>query len=123
MRRRGLLGLFLILLTAVFALECSKKLTPKELLELAQLEGGKGNYEKAVEQYEKLLTLYPNNENAPLALFMIGFTYANELGNKDKARIAYKEFLEKYPDSELKASVEFELKHMGKRPEDILETQ
>lgn len=121
MKGRVLLSLFLVLSMFVFALECSKKLTAKELVELAQLEGGKGNYDKAVAHYNELLTLYPDDENAPLALFMIGFTYANELGNPVEAQMAYKEFLEKYPDSVLKSSVEFELKNMGKSPEEILE--
>src|SRR3989339_372168 len=109
MKGRVLLNLFLTLSIIVLALNCSKKLTDKELFDLAQVEGGKGNYEKAVETFEKLLKLYPDSENAPVALFMIGFTYANELGNKDKARIAYQEFIEKYPNHELKPSVDFEL--------------
>ena len=120
MNGRIVLSLFLILSIAFFAFDCSKKLTDKELLDLAQMEGGKGNFEKAVEHYETLLTLYPDSEQAPLALFMIGFTYANEIGNKDKARMSYKEFLEKYPNNVLKSSVEFELENMGKSAEDIL---
>ena len=120
MNGRIVLSLLLILSVAFIAFDCSKKLTDEELVSLAQVEGGKGNFEKAIEQYETLITLYPDSEQAPLALFMIGFTYANEIGNKDKARTAYKEFLEKYPNNVLKSSVEFELENMGKSAEDIL---
>ena len=120
MNVRVVLSLLLIVSVGFLSFDCSKKLTDEELVNLAQEAGGKGNYEKAVEHYETLLTLYPDSEQAPLALFMIGFTYANEIGNKDKARIAYNEFLAKYPNSVLKSSVEFELENMGKSAEEIL---
>ncbi|MDZ7262494.1 MAG: tetratricopeptide repeat protein, partial [candidate division KSB1 bacterium] len=48
------------------------------------------------------------------AQFMIGYLYANEIKDLDKARSAYQVFLEKYPENELVPSVKWELDHLGK---------
>ena len=117
---RTTLTLFLILLIALIAVNCSKHFTDKELVELANKENSKGNSEKAIEYYERLLREFPDSEHAQMALFMIGYVQSNELRDYNKAKIVYQEFLEKYPNSELAVSVKFELDNMGKSPEDLI---
>ncbi|MEE9162979.1 MAG: hypothetical protein V3U35_08425, partial [Candidatus Neomarinimicrobiota bacterium] len=50
---------------------------------------------------------------------MVGFVYANHLGDSSSARSAYLKFLENYPNHELIPSVRFELENMGRPVEDI----
>jgi TolA-binding protein len=51
---------------------------------------------------------------------MVGFIFANELNETDKAKSIYEEFLKKYPESELASSVKLELESIGLSPEEIL---
>ena len=44
---------------------------------------------------------------------MIGYRYANDIHDLDKAKAAYQEFLKKYPNHELASSVKWELAHLG----------
>jgi len=44
---------------------------------------------------------------------MIGYRYANDLNDLEKAKEAYNEFLQKYPEHELAPSVQWELDHLG----------
>lgn len=77
----------------------------------------------AILAYEGIVSDYPDSEQAPKALFSIGYIYANELGENDSATKYYSQFLEKYPDHEMAPSVEFELKYLGKSLEEIPELQ
>ena len=76
---------------------------------------------KAVEYYQKLYQQFPKDERAPKALFMSGFILANELRNIDAARLAYQEFLSKFPKHELASAARTELDNLGKTPEEILQ--
>ncbi len=76
---------------------------------------------KAVEYYQKLYQQFPQDERAPKAIFMSGFILANELGNIDAARLAYQEFLNKFPKHELATPAKTELDNLGKTPEEILQ--
>jgi TolA-binding protein len=70
-----------------------------------------------------LITKFPDHATASNAAFLIGFAYNNDLKNTDSAKIAYNEFLKKYPTSPLVQSAQFELATIGKTPEEILKMQ
>ncbi len=76
---------------------------------------------KAVEYYQKLYKQFPKDERSPKALFMSGFILSNEFKNNDAARLAYQEFLNKFPKHELANSAKTELENLGKTPEEILQ--
>ena len=120
MNSRTLLKLFLLFFIFSIIFVCGKKLTDKEMMEFAQKESLRGNPEKAVSYYEKIVRIHPDSELCPTALFMIGYVNANELKNYEEASKVYSEFLEKYPESELVSSVNFELENMGKSPEQLV---
>jgi hypothetical protein len=52
---------------------------------------------------------------------MIAFLYNNELHMIDSASVAYRRFLDAYPNHELASSASSELDNLGKTPEQILE--
>ena len=79
------------------------------------------SYKQAIKYYESVFTNFPDDPNAPNALFMTAFLYANELGNLDSARDNYEKFLSKYPEHEMAASAKAELDNLGVSAEEILE--
>jgi len=78
-------------------------------------------YEAAVSGLNEVLQKYPENRVASRSQFMIGFIFANSVGDTARAGEAYRVFLKKYPNDELKPSVEWELKYLGKDIDDIPE--
>jgi len=79
------------------------------------------SFMQAISYYESVYLNFPDDLNAPNALFMSAFLYANEIGNLDIAREKYELFLEKYPDNEMAASAQAELDNLGVSAEEILQ--
>lgn len=71
-------------------------------------------YDETISMLNELRQDYPEHPVAERALFLIGYTYSEQLADHDQAREVYQEFLDTYPQSELSASVRFELNNMGK---------
>jgi len=98
------------------------KANEEELFSAAKTFQEQGKVKEAVAKYEELVTSTPKGKRAPQAQFMIGFLYANELKDMDKAKSAYQKFLSDYSavsDSGIIASAQWELKHLGKDINDI----
>jgi len=68
---------------------------------IAQLHIEQENFPEALRQYRRLLYLYPQSPNNYKALFMIGFTYAENIKDEKKAVSAFKELISKWPNSDL----------------------
>jgi len=59
----------------------------------------KRDYEKAILEYEKAVTKYPEGDKIPSALFKQALAFA-ELGDKSNARTLLRRVIERYPQSE-----------------------
>jgi outer membrane protein assembly factor BamD (BamD/ComL family) len=115
--KRGILFLTIIPLMLAFIIGCQKGPTAEDVFNEAKQLQEDANYTDAVTKYEKLVQTHPKSRYAPQAQFMIGFIYANELDDLDKAKVAYEKFLEVYAsesDSGMVASAEWELRNLGK---------
>ncbi|TMQ64686.1 MAG: tetratricopeptide repeat protein [Candidatus Eisenbacteria bacterium] len=66
-----------------------------------------------IELYKELVKRYPDEKVSIQAQFMIGFTYAEEMGEYDLARREFEEFLRVHPDSELAGSAKWMIENMG----------
>jgi tetratricopeptide (TPR) repeat protein len=66
---------------------------------------------------ERIVQEYPDHPITPKTLFLIGFTYAEQLNDYNKARDAYNTYLELFPDGEMAESVRIELQTLGLRPQ------
>lgn len=77
--------------------------------------------QKAVEFFRLLFKEFPNSKDAPKALFLSGYILANHLNKLDEAKLAYQEFLNKFPSNEFASSVKIELDNLGKTPDEILQ--
>lgn len=75
---------------------------------------------QAIELFGRMLKNYPDNKNAPYALFLQGFIYENQIGDPVKARPYYEAFLKKYPDHPIAGDVTFSLENLGKTPEELI---
>jgi TolA-binding protein len=65
---------------------------------------------------ERLADEYTAHPLTSKTLFLIGFTYAEQLNDYNRARQAYNRYLDKYPDGEMAESVRIELQTLGMRP-------
>lgn len=85
--------------------------SPQELFDYAQtLE----NPYQRVKAYEELLEKYPDDDYAPQALFMIGFVYAEEIGDPVEAQRVLSRVVLDYRDSEVAESAKWMLENLGK---------
>jgi peptidyl-prolyl cis-trans isomerase C len=64
--------------------------------------------------YREVVKRYPDDPVSIQAQFMIGFTYAEDLGNHKEAREEFDKFIAKYPQSELANSARWMLQNMDK---------
>ncbi|MDD4858500.1 MAG: tetratricopeptide repeat protein, partial [Candidatus Krumholzibacteria bacterium] len=85
--------------------------TPEELWERAQIET---DPMKRIQYYRDLVNQYPNHKNAPEALFMIGFTYSENLTDFVHARRVFNELEKKYPGSAIIESAKWMEENMEK---------
>ncbi len=91
------------------------------LLKAAGVAKSIGNSGKALKLYTMVAGKMPQHPKAPMALFMEGFIYENDLGDTAKARLRYKAFLEKYPnDPDFVDDAQNALKNLGKSPEQLI---
>lgn len=78
------------------------------------------NYTASVQLLERFQRDYSSHPMAEKALFLQGFTYSEYIKDYKKAELAYKAFIERYPNSDLVPSIQFELQNLGKSPEELL---
>lgn len=71
--------------------------------------------------YRGLIARYPHDRVSIQAQFMIGFTYAEELGEYDLAKGEFRQFLKDHPDSDLAASAQWMIDNMDKPAPDLNE--
>ncbi|TNE69638.1 tetratricopeptide repeat protein [bacterium] len=96
-------------------------LAPLFLYNIAMLEADQfKNYVESAKLLEQFQREYPEHTLASKALFLQGFTYAEYVKDYKRAELVYRLFIQKYPDSEMVPSIEFELKNLGKSPEELL---
>ena len=67
----------------------------------ADVSRGLGNYIKAIEYWQLYYDTYPDTRLHPVSIFLMGFTYYENLKDQDKAKIYFNKFLKKSPAHEL----------------------
>lgn len=74
------------------------------------------NVNSGIVYLERIAEEYPDHPIAPRSLFLVGFAYAEQINDYDKARAAYTAYLERYPEGDMAESVRIELETLGMRP-------
>lgn len=90
------------------------------LYKAAEVARGLNDSRQAADIYRKLYDRYPNYSKAPEALFMLAFTYDENLKDYDRARATYEEFLAKHPDHFFAKDAPLMIKNLGKTSEELL---
>jgi hypothetical protein len=85
--------------------------TPADVFQEAQAMPSPG---EKIDAFRKLIQRFPHDRMAVQAEFMVGFTYAEELGDYSSARTAFQEFLQHNPDADLAPSAKWMLENMDK---------
>jgi tetratricopeptide (TPR) repeat protein len=76
---------------------------------------------KALELYGRIAEALPQHPKAPMALFMTGFIYENDLNDNVKAKQVYESFLAKYPnDPDFADDAVSALKLLGKPLDEVI---
>ena len=91
---------------------------------LGQLHSDREEYDESLREYTAFLQMFPEHPLAEKALFAKGFIYDENLKQPEKALEIFELFLKKYPNSELKESVNWlvqNIKNNGKLASELLE--
>ncbi|MDD3807825.1 MAG: tetratricopeptide repeat protein [Candidatus Marinimicrobia bacterium] len=77
------------------------------------------NIDDAIKAFLNTADGYEKTEYGAKAKFMAGFLLANNTDRLDEAKKVYEDFLDTYPDHELRMAVTFEIENLGKPLESI----
>ncbi len=90
------------------------------LYRAAEVAKAIGQPEAALQCYQKVRAQYPDFHKAAEALFMLAFTYDEDLNDLQRAQQTYETFIATYPDHGFADDAEMLLSHLGKTDEEIL---
>lgn len=90
------------------------------LYKAAEVVRAMNDPKKATLIYERIHNDYTSFSKAPEALFMLAFTYDENLNDLEAAKATYEKFLRLYPDNVFAESTPMLLENLGKSDEEIL---
>jgi len=67
----------------------------------ADVSRGLENYGKAIEYWQLYYDTYPDTRLHPVSIFLMGFTYHENIKDQGKAKLYFNKFLKEYPEHEL----------------------
>ncbi len=83
------------------------------------LASSTGQYAKAIDIYNNVVTKYPQSRLVPECLLVEGFIYDNNLQDTAKSRQKYTELVTKYPNDSLSIQARQAMKFLGKSADEI----
>lgn len=95
-------------------------LSPVYLFKAGDITMNLGDPGKAIGIFNKIIYSFPDFKKVPECHFLVAYIYENNLQNYGKATELYRQFIEKYPDSEFADDAEMSIKNMGKSPEELI---
>lgn len=108
---------------ADFANACSGRSEVAEMLfRRADLLRSKGAFEEAITQLRDVHDHFPQYPYRARCAFLVGFIAETELGDREQARLTYRQVLEVHPDSEEAEWARISLEQLDLRATDLLRT-
>lgn len=80
------------------------------------------NPQKTIDITDLLIEKYPDFAMTPMAMFIKGFVYENQMNNLEKALDTYHQFLDKYPDNPMAVDVQTTINNLGVPLEELIKT-
>jgi hypothetical protein len=93
-----------------------KVLTEEEVFQLAESEQ---QPQRGIAWFEAFVESHPKSPRAAQALFLAGFSYAENLKDYARAGVLFRQLLERYPQSDLVGSARWMLENMDKGLENL----
>jgi len=105
----GKKAIYLLLILSLLVIGCSRKpsKTAQGYWDSATILASQHTYEAALEEYQKILKFYPEDELAIKSLFAMADIQKNNLQDNRKAITIYQKILDLYPDSERTPNAKF----------------
>lgn len=94
----------------------------RSILELAKLDAERGKFAESEKEYAAFLAMWPESPFAEKAMFARGFQLRENLKKDTAALAVLTQFMEKYPKSDLRESVDWLIKDIqsgGKLSEEL----
>ncbi len=76
---------------------------------------------KALKYYSRILDDYPNHIRTPEVAFLLAFTYDEDINEKEQAKEAYQDVIDKYPGDVWAIQAEERLKTIDMTDEELIE--
>lgn len=95
-------------------------LTSDYLFKAADVSVNLGNSARTLVLLNRFSREYPKHEQAPISLFLKAFVYETQMNDTSQARLAYEEFLYRYPESDFAKDAHSAIDNLGKSPEDLI---
>lgn len=99
-----------------------QKRTPEYLYKSAAISRGVGLPIKAIKLYDKILADYPGYERNPEVAFLLAFTYDEDMKQPERAKEAYEDLLERYPDDMWAEQATARLESIDKSDEELIKS-
>ena len=97
------------------------ELNAEYLFRRAELNKGLGEAQLAVQNLRRLNKEYPKHDKSGTALFLIAFTFHDDLQNSDSAAFYFEKFIEEYPEHQLKDDAQAYLQLINLSDEELLQ--
>ena len=78
--------------------------------------------DEALSAFTNLINRYPKSDYLPQAYYYIGFVYEDVIYDIIAAKVAYTNFIEKYPYHELVNDAKLSIRYLGKSPQEIVDS-
>ncbi|NOU48526.1 MAG: tetratricopeptide repeat protein [Bacteroidales bacterium] len=95
-------------------------LTPGYLFKAADISVNLSDSPRSIVLLNRFTREYPQHEQASMSLFLKAFVYENQMNDTSQARMAYEEFIYRYPQSDFVEDARIAIKNMGKSPETLI---
>jgi len=96
-------------------------LAPMYLHRAAQVAANIHRPDLALQYLDTVTIKYPDYKDVAVCAFYKGFVLENVAGDLEHARMAYQEFIDKYPNDPLADDARISMENLGLSPEELLE--
>lgn len=94
---------------------------PEYLFKAGEVATAAKKYKKALEQYETILSKYPQYKHYKETLYLKAFLLDNFLNDDAAAKIVYEEVISKYPTTNYAKDAKSAIQNLGKTDEQLME--
>jgi len=95
-------------------------LAPEYLFKASDILMNLSRPQQTIFTFNEIIRKYPDFEKMPTCYFLRAFVYDDQLKDYKAAEKYYKEFLDKYPDSDFADDAQMLLRNLGKTPEELI---